>query len=250
MKKETTDSALTKSLFTQREYEKVHLSYTKEFSFYSAVQEGDLTRLKVLLVPLTDSTHGLLSNNPLRNLQYHFCIGVAMITRFCVDGGMDHESAYTLSDLYIQKADTSASIYQINQLHMQMVFDYAKRMQKLHQESVSSKAIILCLDYIHSHLHNSIRLNTLASIVSLNPSYLSTLFKKETGINVSLYIMNKKIEAAKNLLQYSEYSSVDIANYLSFSSHSHFISIFKKHTGLTPCAYRNKKFRTNWKQSI
>ncbi len=250
MAREITDSDLTKSLFTQREYDKLHLSYTKEFSFYSAVQEGDIDRLKDLLVPLTDSAHGFLSKNPIRNLQYHFCIGVAMITRFCVDGGMEHELAYTLSDLYIQKVDTCTLIEQINHLHIQMVYDYANRMQKLHQEAISSKTIVLCLDYIHMHLHDSIRITTLASMVGLNASYLSSLFKKETGQNIHAYIMEKKIEASKNLLQYSEYSSIDIANYLSFSSHSHFISVFKKHMGLTPCAYRNKKFRSNWNQSI
>lgn len=247
MKKENTNSELTKSLFIQREDEKRHLSYNEEFSFYSAVQEGDLPLLKKLLVPLTDSAHGSLSNNPIRNMQYHFCIGVAMVTRFCVDGGMDHELAYTLSDLYIQRADHISNVEQINQLQKEMVFDYANRMRKLHQESISSKSIVLCLDYIHSHLHDPIPLHTLATIVSLNPSYLSTLFKKQTGLSVHAYIMDKKIEASKNLLQYSAYSSVDIANYLSFSSHSHFINVFKKHTGITPCAFRNKKFRSNWK---
>lgn len=247
MKKESIDVELTKSLFTQREFEKLHLSYTKEFSFYYAVQKGDLPRLKTLLVPLTDSAHGFLSKNIIRNMQYHFCIGVAMITRFCVDGGMDHELAYTLSDLYIQRADNSITVEQINHLHMQMVYEYTNRMRKLHQETISSKSIILCLDYIHSHLHDSININTLASIASLNPSYLSTLFKKQTGLSVHSYIIDKKVEAAKNLLQYSTYSSVDIANYLSFSSHSHFIFVFKKHIGITPCAFRNKKFRSHWK---
>lgn len=246
----TTNSELTKSLFSRREFENLHLSYTKEFSFYSAVQEGDIERLESLMVPLSDSSHGNLSNNALRNLQYHFCIGVAMVSRFCVDGGMDHESAYTLSDLYIQKADIATSLIEINSLHMQMVYDYASRMQKLHQESIASKPIILCIDYIHTHLHGPITLQTLANHVNLNSSYLSTLFKKETGLSLHYYINDKKIDAAKNLLQYSEYAPIDIANYLSFSSHSHFISTFKKHTGYTPCAFRNQKFHSNWKESI
>lgn len=250
MNNELTNSQLTKSLFSNREFETLHLSYTTEFSFYSAVQKGDINRLESILVPLTDSAHGHLSENPLRNLQYHFCIGVAMITRFCVDGGMDHESAYTLSDLYIQKADKSTTLKEINDLHIQMSYDYAQRMQKLHQESLASKPIILCFDYIHTHLHGQITLKELADHVNLNPSYLSSLFNSETGVHLHYYINEKKIDAAKNLLQYSEYTSIDIANYLSFSSHSHFISTFKKHTGSTPRAFRNKNFRSNWNQSI
>jgi AraC-like DNA-binding protein len=247
IKNEITPSDLTKTLFSRREFEMSHLSYAKEFSFYSAVQNGDLELLKSLLVPLTDSSHGNLSKDPLRNLKYHFCIGVAMVARFCVDGGMNHESAYTLSDLYIGKADLSNSLDEINALHIQMAYDYAGRMQKLLQESINSKAIIQCIDYIHMHLHGSITLKKLATHVNLNPSYLSTLFKKETGYSLHFYINERKIDAAKNLLQYSDYPSIDIANYLSFSSHSHFISTFKKHTGFTPRAFRNQKFRSNWK---
>jgi AraC-like DNA-binding protein len=67
------------------------------------------------------------------------------------------------------------------------------------------------------------------------------------GISLSKYIQDLKIEKAKNLLQYSDYSIVDIANYLSFSSQSHFIQVFQKKTGFTPHRYRTQFFRSNWK---
>ncbi|MBO5292841.1 MAG: helix-turn-helix transcriptional regulator [Lachnospiraceae bacterium] len=73
--------------------------------------------------------------------------------------------------------------------------------------------------------------------------YLSKLFHKEIGIPVSEYIMLQKVEKAKNLLCYSDYSIVDIANYLTFSSQSHFIQVFQKFAGLTPRKYRDRYFR-------
>ena len=69
------------------------------------------------------------------------------------------------------------------------------------------------------------------------------------GIPISEYILNLKIEKAKNLLQYSDYSIVDISNYLAFSSQSHFIQVFQKKTGTTPHKYRTKYFRSNWHPS-
>ena len=68
------------------------------------------------------------------------------------------------------------------------------------------------------------------------------------GVSLSQYILDLKIEKAKNLLQYSEYNIVDIANYLSFSSQSHFIQVFQKKTGLTPHKYRTQNFRQEWQQ--
>ena len=57
------------------------------------------------------------------------------------------------------------------------------------------------------------------------------------------YIRNEKIEEACWLLVYTEKTSIEIATDLSFSSHSYFISVFKKVTGTTPKEYRNKNFR-------
>lgn len=51
---------------------------------------------------------------------------------------------------------------------------------------------------------------------------------------------------AKNLLQYSEYSMIDIANRLSFSSQSHFIQQFKELVGMTPKKYRDMNHAVQW----
>jgi AraC-like DNA-binding protein len=50
------------------------------------------------------------------------------------------------------------------------------------------------------------------------------------------------------MLKFSEYTPLDIGNYLNFSSHSHFISCFRKHTGMTPKQYRENYFRMTWQQ--
>ena len=58
--------------------------------------------------------------------------------------------------------------------------------------------------------------------------------------------MNKKIEAAANMLQFSDYTSLEISNYLSFSSQSYFIKQFKKYIGITPKEYKNKFYSVSW----
>ena len=50
---------------------------------------------------------GVLSKNNMQNLKYHFVITIALIARYCIDGGMDVSTSYALSDFYIQKADES-----------------------------------------------------------------------------------------------------------------------------------------------
>ena len=76
--------------------------------------------------------------------------------------------------------------------------------------------------------------------------YLSRLFKKETGVSVSAYIRSQKIDMAKNLLRFSDYSMIDIANRLSFSSQSHFIQQFREVVGMTPKKYRDEYYMVQW----
>lgn len=238
--------SLTQTTFQQREQDNHHTNYEAEFAFYHAVKEGNLDAVKEFMTPLGTGHMGTLSQNPVRNLRYHFIISVAMITRFCIESGLSPEYAYTLSDLYIQKADVTDSAEGIQQLHKEMIYDYTRQMQQLVKELTYSKQIVLSLDYIYAHLQEPLTVKDVADAIHLNPCYLSTLFKKEMQISISEYIRKERVKAAENLLKYSEFSATDISNYLCFSSHSHFIKVFRQYTGYTPKEYRNRFFRRNW----
>ena len=95
------------------------------------------------------------------------------------------------------------------------------------------------IDYIYDHLHTKITLANLSELTGLNSSYLSRLFHKETGMTVSDYIQQTKIETAKNMLLHSSYSAAEIASILAFSDQSYFTEVFKKQTGLTPKRYQS-----------
>ncbi len=230
--------------FINREYSISHLSYEREMAFFHSIKEGDVEETKRLFKPFNSEDMGKLSEDSLRNLKYHLIISVAFITRYCIEGGMEMEAAYNLSDIYIQSIDKCRTEEQINLLHREVVDDYAQRMNIIRKQNRYPKAITMCLDYIYDNLHKKITLEMLAEKVSLSPAYLSKLFHKETGMTVSGYIVKKRIEAAENMLKFSEYSCIEISEYLCFSSESHFIQVFKKHTGYTPKNYRERFFRT------
>ncbi|MDE5718010.1 MAG: helix-turn-helix transcriptional regulator, partial [Lachnospiraceae bacterium] len=87
-----------------------------------------------------------------------------------------------------------------------------------------------------------ITIEEIAQQIGVSSGYLSRLFKKETGESVSAYIRAQKIQMAKNMLRYSDYTLVDIANRLAFSSQSHFIQQFREQTGMTPKKYRDLNY--------
>lgn len=240
------EKELTYKAFLNREYEFRHSPFEKEFEFYDCVKNGNTEGVEQLMTPLGSSGSGMLSQDPLRNLKYHFIVTIALITRFCVEGGMEMETAYTLSDLYILKADRCSCEKDIHALHREAVLEFTRQMNRLAHGNVYSKPVIMTMDYIYDNLHSKISERDIAEYVSLSPSYISRLFKKEVGVNICTYIAVKRVETAQNMLKYSDYSPVDIGNYLAFTSHSHFISVFRKYTGMTPKEFRKKYFRDNW----
>ena len=188
----------------------------------------------------------MLSRNALTNIKYHFVVTAAMLTRYCIDGGLEPEQAYRLSDFYILKMDTCTTVRQIADLHHEMAKDFTGKMVLQKKSSILSKPVVQCVDYIYSHIKERITVAVLAEYTGLSESYLSRVFKQNLGISISDYIREKKIEKATHLLRYSDKSIIDIANYLSFSSQSHFIQTFENFTGMTPKKYRNKYYKSMW----
>ncbi len=232
--------------FVQRENEILRAPYNPELEFYSAIKSGDIEKVRMLCKEQLIDKEGLgiLSDNYLQHIKYHFVVTTALTARYCIEGGMELATAYSLSDFYIQKADRYTNAKDVSDLHPIMCEDYAKRMKALRKQKVCSKHIADCLDYIYDHLHTRITIDDLAAHVNLNPSYLSRLFKKEVGTPVSNYIQAKKIETAKNMLVYSERSLSEISSTLAFPSQSYFTEIFRKKTGVTPTEYRARNFRS------
>lgn len=237
---------LTKAAFENREYMTTHAPYEKEMEFYQSIKMGNVKEAMRLFTPLGGSGFGKLSDDSLRNLKYHLVVTIAFITRYCIEGGMEMETAYNLSDIYILRVDRCTAEEEIHAIHRELVENYANRMHAIIKKGLYSKAILVCLDLIYDNLHNKITLKELAEKVGLSAPYLSKLFHKEVGVTVSQYISQKRIEAAENLLKYSDYSCVEISNYLCFNSESYFIQVFKSYTKLTPKEYRERFFRVYW----
>ena len=227
------------------EFHNARLAYERELEFYNAVKQGDLKKLKK--VPLEDERLGILSKNPLRNLKYHLITTIALITRFCIEGGLPLNIAYSLSDSYIQQIDLATDKEMISFLHRDLIYDYASKMKDLRSTPGISQAIKRTIDYIVDNIQKRVTLDKISRAVGINRTYLCELFKKETGVSIQRYITKLKIEAAVNMLAYEDFSVLEISDYFSFSSSSHFCSVFKKETGLSPNAYRRANYRQHWK---
>ena len=92
---------------------------------------------------------------------------------------------------------------------------------------------------IDSDLTADLSLKTQAELLNVNASYLSTLFKKETGATLTDYVNKKRVEHALFLLNSSSMQIQTIAQYCGIPDVNYFTKIFKKYVGKTPKEYRD-----------
>ena len=245
---------IVKQQFVQREYGLAHPTYDNELDFYQLVSSGDVKAVSGMLQTGEEdeavlAARGILSDDKIRNQRYHEIVLVAMISRFCIEEGMEEMESYNLSDFYINKLDKAQTERQIIDVHNQRIMDYAGRMKKVKKKASISPHCVRAMDYVYDHLHEKIEITDIAEFVGVERSYLSKLFHKEVGQTISDYIMEKKLQTARNMLLYSDFSCTEISQYLAFASGSYFAKCFKDKYGATPNSYRRTNYRKHWKET-
>ena len=241
--------ALERLTFENREADFHHYTYDEDMQQYELVQRGDPRAPEVGRRMFEGPTTGSLSDDPVKNYQYLFVASITLACRFCIEGGMPSETAFNLSDIYIRQVDRCRDVPAIFDLRDAMMRDYTARMQALRGGEAYARPVLRCMDYIDRHLQQPLTVRRLAGELKLSETYLSSLFKRETGVAVSEYIRRRRVDTARTLLQYTEFSCVEIAEYLCFSSDSHFSRVFRAYTGQTPREYRRANTRRHWSGS-
>jgi len=93
---------------------------------------------------------------------------------------------------------------------------------------------------IQQSLGEELSLQYLADRLFVHPKYLSMVFKKETGQNLSDYVTACRIDKAKELITETNLKIMEIANLCGFQNYRYFMTVFKQRTGRTPTEFRNR----------
>lgn len=111
--------------------------------------------------------------------------------------------------------------------------------QKEQQEKEKTGDVIFEVEnYIKENIESDLSLELLASVVHLNPSYLSRYFKESTGENLSNYVTRCKMEKAAWLLDNTEQKINEIMLQLGYQKSQHFAKIFREQYGVSPKEYK------------
>jgi AraC-like DNA-binding protein len=219
---------------------KIHNTYNMEKKLLAYISGGKPEALSRMFSEPPVGQVGRLAHDQLRQRKNTFICSATLASRAAIDGGLSHEVAFTMSDYYIQKAELLTDYNSLTNLNMDMLMDFAIKVDDLNVDGIKSKQLLNITRYINKNISEKITLENLTKEFGISRTLLCSLFKAELNTTVHSFILKQKIEEAKRLLRNTERSLSEISEFLSFSSQSYFQNTFRKQVGLTPTKFRNR----------
>ena len=165
---------------------------------------------------------------------------VVIISRAAVDAGANIRDIFLINENFNANIehfrdleDLSVWLSNMLQRFISLTFEF----EKVKHADIVYKAI----EYIKANYRKHISLEELAGITYMSRTYLSTLFKKETGYSISEYINYIRVDRAQSFLIESDMSIAEVARMCGFEDQSYFTKVFRKITGVTPKKYRGSR---------
>lgn len=214
-----TNRDLNYRLFIQKENDFTRTDIHSEFEKYYAIRDGDISRVKENYAKARldfNKGKGQLSDDPLRNNIYHLVVCAAIVARICVDGGLEHNVAYTLSDIYIRKADKCTDPDEVLDLLGDMQVDFAQRMRETQKTGAVSVHVRRTIDYIYDHLHEPLTLEMLAERETASKLHVTAFRQGDGGYSEGLYYPRKDQDRREyaQILLFSAFGYISVFGFL------------------------------------
>lgn len=148
-------------------------------------------------------------------------------------------SQIDLDDLYIYSVDSLVNQFEnISQMLTRLYDLLCEQTTSDHFPTSYNNNFITILQFINHNYTKDISIKDISKQLNLNPSYISQLFKKETGSTYVKYLTQLRIEKAKDLLQNTNFSLSEICDQIGYNDYFYFLKTFKKYEGMSPSKYR------------
>lgn len=229
---------ITETLYEAKEDMLHNQSYEIETVYLDCIRTGNVKRLNSITYNELTTHSGIMAPTSIRQLKNTIIVTTTVATRAAIDGGLDTDTAFHLSDYYIQSAETTDNIDNLYRLLAQVTYEFTEKVAQCKVPYTSDEILQKAIRYILQNTNTPIKVSDVAEYVGFSRSYFSAYFKEKLGFSLSAFILRCKLEEGKQLLAHTNKSLSVISTYLCFSSQSHFQTAFKKQFGITPLQYR------------
>ncbi|WP_407428054.1 helix-turn-helix transcriptional regulator [Treponema sp.] len=219
--------------------ETVKKRYEIENAMQNAVEAGDAQKAIACYKQITQTGIKPRTPNAIRNLKNFDIVLNSHLRKIMEKCGVHPFYIDEVSRNFAIAIEECTTKMQVSDLAIQMIKTYCTQIQE-HRLKCYSESIQRCITYIDFHYTDYLSLQNISEKINMNASYLSSQFKKETGITLTAYINRTRINHAVPLLLQSSRSIEDIANTCGFDDMNYFSRVFKKNCGCSPSDFRRQ----------
>ena len=227
-------------LFDQGDPALLHKAFHLETQLMSAVASGDSKQALDILSQLSQYLSPQVRGESSLNLKEQ-ALELNAICKYVVAETQKVHPSYIMHihKAYLSRIGSVSNIRDATRLIGQMVADYCDCVSD-HALDHYSPLIRRVLDHIHLNLDSPLSLRSLALLCNVNPSYLSKLFRSETGMTLTEYINHYRIQRSIPLLRCTEMSIAQISETVGFLDENYYARVFKRVMGQPPKTYRQQ----------
>lgn len=217
--------------------ERIERRFSAEAEFLQIVSHGQLHKIEMYANMIDIQGTEVRLADRVRNAKNYAIIMNTLLRKAAENGSVHPVHIDKVSSDFAKKIELQTSEKGVTVLIREMARKYTL-LVKNHSLQGYSVLIRRVLIHIDTDLAGDLSLNKQAKLLDVNPGYLSSLFKKETGHTLTEYVTGKRIEHAVFLLNTTKMQIQTIAQYCGIPDICYFTKIFKKVIGKTPTEYR------------
>lgn len=211
--------------------------YAYENELIEAVSKGQSHKADMLFASFSHLSFEQRVADPLRNTKNYCIIMNTLLRKAAEQGGVHPVHLDSTSSTFAVKIEQVVSMEAILPLMSEMFHAYCRLVRKNSLKGYSPP-VQKAITFIEADLAGNLNLRTLSHSLNISSSYLSSLFKKETGQTLTDYIIDRRMRLARHLLSRTKLQVQTIAQHCGILDVHYFSKLFKKTTGMTPKEFR------------
>lgn len=216
----------------------MELRYQYENDMMEAVAKGQVHKADLLMTNFTTFSFEQRVADPVRNAKNYCIIMNTLLRKAAERGGVHPVYINRTSSAIALRIEKVHSLEVIPPLMTDMFREYC-RLVRHHSMKNYSPPVQKALLYIDGNLTDNLSLSTIAEVLNVSSSYLSGLFRKETGHTLTDYITRRRVRHAMHLLKNTRLQVQTVAQHCGILDVQYFSKIFKRISGMTPKEYRD-----------
>lgn len=211
--------------------------YEGERKLMQAVSQGITHKAEQMISNSSELMLEMRVEDPVRNMKNYTIVANVLLRKAVEQGGVHPFYIDSVSSDFARKVEKIKSVQEGVDMMHDMIYKYCA-LVKNHSMKNYSLLVQKVITIIDSDLTADLSLHRQAEMLNVNASYLSTLFKKETGMTLTEYVAKKRVDHAAFLLASTNMQIQNIAQHCGIFDVNYFTKIFKKNKGKTPKEYR------------